>query len=143
MGELQLIAGGLPPTRKSWKPGQLSAGLSYEWRIDGRDSTGVTEGDVWKFEVSPTGLAARAHSLSPAHLRVGVPDGLLLQWKSGAKALSHDVYFGTSFPLPFQRNQTNTWWAPGPLIRGQVYYWRIDEVSEAGTRTGWTMRFTR
>ena len=31
---------------------------------------------------------------------------------------------------------------PGTLEPGRNYYWRVDEVSSTGTRTGFTWRFT-
>jgi hypothetical protein len=139
-GALGLVASGLSPATTTWNPSGLSAGVAYEWRVDGV-ATGVTEGDLWAFEVSPTGLAKRALPIAPTHLEGSTPAGTVLVWSAGAKALSHDVYFGTSFPLQFQGNQSALWWDPGPLTSGQAYYWRVDEVNGAGTTTGWTWRF--
>ena len=67
----------------------------------------------------------------------------MLHWKAGEGATSHDVYFGTSFPLTFQGNQTSGSFDPGPLATDETYYWRIDSVNGSGTTMGWTWRFTR
>jgi arylsulfatase A-like enzyme len=142
-GQLQLVATGVPFTTTTWDPGPLQAGVTYEWRVDGQDASGVTVGDVWSFEVSRAGLAARAEPVSPGHLQAAVPDGSVLVWQSGAGAESHDVYFGTSFPLAFQGNQRARWFDPGPLVAGETYYWRIDELNQAGRTMGWTSRFTK
>lgn len=68
-----------------------------------------------------------------------------LSWTAGAGADSHDVYFGTT-PTPgapeFRGNQPGTTFEPGSLIFGQTYYWRIDEVNEAGTTAGIVWVFT-
>ncbi|MCK4292440.1 MAG: VWA domain-containing protein [Planctomycetes bacterium] len=76
------------------------------------------------------------------------PDGAVsvridpvLSWTAGADAESHNVYFGTANPPMFQVNQTAMTFAPGPLSGYTTYYWRIDEVSSAGTITAgpvWT-----
>jgi hypothetical protein len=65
-----------------------------------------------------------------------------LSWTAGRGAISHDVYFGTSNPLPFIRNQTATIFDPGTMATGIKYYWRIDEVNHFGTTTGTVWSFT-
>ena len=142
-GDLQLVQAALPGGLGSWSLGALAASVSYEWRVDSVDGNGTTEGDVWSFETAAAGLARRARPVFPRHFQKSVSNGGVLSWKPGAKALSHDVYFGSAFPLTLQGNQTQTWWSPGPLTAGQVYYWRIDEVNASGTTRGWTARFRR
>ncbi len=65
-----------------------------------------------------------------------------LSWTAGADATSHNVYFGTSSPPPFIRNQTNTIYDPGTMDYDTTYYWRIDEIGPHGTTTGFTWSFT-
>ncbi|UCG56171.1 MAG: hypothetical protein JSU70_15025 [Phycisphaerales bacterium] len=71
------------------------------------------------------------------------PDGAegvktpLLQWRAGATAVAHDVYFGTN-PIPgpgeFVGQQTWTvYWHPAGLVPDTLYYWRIDEIEPDGT----------
>jgi hypothetical protein len=59
-----------------------------------------------------------------------------LRWTPGTAATSHDVYFGTTNPPQFRGNQTETEYDPHGLAEGTTYYWRIDEVNNAGTTTG-------
>ena len=68
----------------------------------------------------------------------------VLSWTAGAFAVTHDVYFGTSFDdvndadrsnpgevLVVQDQTETTYDPPGLLEYGQAYYWRIDEVNGA------------
>jgi hypothetical protein len=65
-----------------------------------------------------------------------------LSWTAGVDATSHDVYFGTTSPPPFIRNQAATTYEPGTLAENTGHYWRIDEVGDYGTTTGTVWRFT-
>jgi hypothetical protein len=65
-----------------------------------------------------------------------------LSWTAGIYATSHDVYFGTSSPPPFVRNQTSTTFDPGKMTIGAKYYWRIDEVGYYDTTLGTVWSFT-
>jgi len=86
-----------------------------------------------------------AWSPDPADGATNVPLDATLGWSSGAGAVQHDVYFGTSFEdvnaasdpdvLPGRGRQDGNTYTPGALALGQVYYWRIDEVNEAATPT--------
>jgi hypothetical protein len=65
-----------------------------------------------------------------------------LSWTAGTDATSHDVYFGTSEPLPFIGNQTATTFEPGTLAQATMYYWRIDSVNDWGKTVGRVWSFT-
>jgi CubicO group peptidase (beta-lactamase class C family) len=65
-----------------------------------------------------------------------------LTWTAGSGATSHDVRFGTSFPLPLRGNQVGTSFVPGALQPNTTYYWRIDEKNGTGTREGTMWSFT-
>ena len=65
-----------------------------------------------------------------------------LSWAAGSNATSHDVYFGTSNPPPFIRNQTSTTFDPGTMAYDTIYNWRIDEVNISGKITGTVWSFT-
>ncbi len=73
-----------------------------------------------------------------------VPRDVVLSWAAGESAVTHDVYFGTSFDdvnaasrsnprgVLLSQSQTGTTFdPPGILDFGQTYYWRIDEVNGA------------
>ncbi len=73
-----------------------------------------------------------------------IPRDVVLSWTPGDTAVTHDVYFGTSFddvnaatrsnPLGVLLSQSQpgtTFDPPGILDFGQTYYWRIDEVTGA------------
>jgi outer membrane protein assembly factor BamB len=65
-----------------------------------------------------------------------------LSWTAGYWSTSHDVYFGTSNPPPFIRNQTDTIYDPGTLAYETTYYWQINEAGPGGTTTGVIWSFT-
>jgi len=87
-----------------------------------------------------TALPGQASNPSPADGATKVAlSGTILSWTAGTGATSHDVYFGTNptpGPSEFQGNQTDTTFDPGDLVKLTMYYWRIDEVNDAGTTTG-------
>ena len=75
---------------------------------------------------------------------VDIPRDAVLSWVSGSSAVTHDVYFGTSFEdvnaasrenalgvLVSQDQSANTYDPEGLLEFGTTYYWRIDEVNGA------------
>jgi len=83
----------------------------------------------------------------PYDAAVGVEINPTLSWSSGATAVAHDVYFGTSYnnvnnatvtnPLGVlvSQGQTSNSYNPGTLSYNRTYYWRVDEVDEQGNRT--------
>ena len=75
-----------------------------------------------------------------------------LSWRPGSFAVSHDVYFGTSFDdvnegaegtyfgntsVTFQAIGFSGFPAPDGLLPGTTYYWRIDEVNDANAASPW------
>lgn len=70
-----------------------------------------------------------------------------ISWSAGLNATAHEVYFGSSFDdvndatdpnvPPGRGRQDANSYDPGPLELGQTYYWRIDELSEAGGSEPW------
>ena len=65
-----------------------------------------------------------------------------LSWTAGSKAMSNDVYFGTSSTPPFVCNQIDTTFDPGTMDYETRYYWRIDQVSKWGVTSGQLWSFT-
>ena len=85
---------------------------------------------------------------SPAVGGSDVPRDVILSWKPGPFAASHDVYFGTSRAdvdsataadpqgvLAGAGQDANTFDPAGLLAFGQTYYWRVDEVNAAPDST--------
>ena len=83
-----------------------------------------------------------SYSPQPANSKTEVPRDVVLGWKAGTYADTHDVYFGTAFAdvneasianwqtaLLRQGHDDTTYVLPDPLEFGQTYYWRVDEVN--------------
>ena len=86
-----------------------------------------------------------AYAPHPTVGEIGVRRDIILSWTPGAYAKKHDVYFDTDFSKVTDANRTNTlgvlvnkdqtattYDPPGFLKSSTTYYWRIDEVNEAG-----------
>jgi len=86
--------------------------------------------------------AAKSSEPLPNHEATDVPpDDVVLSWTPGTYVLTHDVYFGTSFddvksatatadPAGvYMGSQDLNAYATVPLKLGQIYYWRVDEIS--------------
>ncbi len=96
-------------------------------------------------DLGPDGYQANTASIiAPADGATDVLRTTSLTWKSGAKAATHDVYFGTSLESVSNAGRTdalgvlvsrgqdaNSYDPPARLDLGQTYYWRIDEVNAA------------
>jgi hypothetical protein len=90
----------------------------------------------------PTEPPEPATNPDPADGATSVTTTPTLTWSAGARAESHEVYFGTTPTPPFQGNQTETSFSPGTLQLDTTYYWRIDEVNSLGTTNGAVWSFT-
>jgi len=95
----------------------------------------------------------------PLALLLSPEDGAMLEatwanlsWRAGSYAVSHDLYFGTSFDDvndsaegTFAGNMSDAFQvvgfpgfpAPDGLVPGTTYYWRIDEVNDANAASPW------
>ncbi len=129
-------------TGTAFNPGQMSLGTTYYWRVDSVNDHGTTAGDLWSFTTLSPNPPTRATLVSPVDGATDVPNGADPAWKWGGSARSYNVYFGTSNPPPFQRNQTGFSFDPGPMIYCTTYYWQIDAVNDDGTTTGEVWSFT-
>ncbi len=85
---------------------------------------------------------------TPEDGAVDVRRDAALEWRPGATAVAHDVYFGTSVDdvsaadrsnpsgvLVSQGQDVNSLDPEGLLEFGQTYYWRVDEVNGAPDNT--------
>jgi hypothetical protein len=98
--------------------------------------------DTVAVTAAPRAGPDRASDPEPPHLSTSAGINADLSWTAGARADSHNVYFGTTNPPPSRGNQTATTYDPGTMVPGATYYWRIDEVNASGTTTGLVWRFT-
>ena len=85
----------------------------------------------------------QAANPNPAKAATNVALTADLSWTAGSGAVSHDVYFGTTNPPPFQQNQAGITFDPGTMAPGTTYYWRIDgKDASDNTTTGTLWSFT-
>jgi hypothetical protein len=84
---------------------------------------------------------------------LNLSDGIVLSWESGEGAVSHDLYLGTNFddvnhatksqPMGcYKGNLSIDSYAASGLVRGQTYYWRVDEVDYSTIHKGHIWSFT-
>ena len=114
----------------TFDPCALTPEQTYYWRIDEVNST-TYKGNVWRFTVKNPYIASAPNPVKNAF---NIPADTILSWTKGIAANSHDVYLGTSFSdvntattPTVTRTEPN--YAPGNLLFGQTYYWRVDEVN--------------
>ncbi|MHC4439606.1 MAG: hypothetical protein ACYS3S_19795, partial [Planctomycetota bacterium] len=93
----------------------------------------------WVTNIPPNTEIAR--SPNPANEATDVPlDNVILSWKPGEFANTHDVYFGMNFDdvndatkdspeYKTTKPLGDESYAPGPLNLDTDYFWRIDEVN--------------
>lgn len=82
--------------------------------------------------------------LSPENGAADQDINVQLDWEDAPNAASYDVYFGTTYPAPFEVNVSDSFYEPGPLAYNETYYWRIvakNECSE-GTCCEWVFTTT-
>lgn len=131
----------------------ISTGKLYAYGGSGDVQTDYDITTPGKTTITGTYNPNLASYPSPANYAVDVALNAQLGWTAGAGAISHDVYFGTSFSdvnnadhsTPagvFKGNQPGVTYNPGALTPEQTYYWRIDEVSGSTTYKGNVWRFT-
>jgi pectinesterase len=66
----------------------------------------------------------------------------VLKWVPARNAISHKVYFGKTISPTLKKIQKSHSFTPGKLKPKTTYYWRVDEVTDAGTLPGPLWRFT-
>ncbi|MHC4207532.1 MAG: carbohydrate binding domain-containing protein, partial [Planctomycetota bacterium] len=101
--------------------------------------------------IGPKGTA-EAGSPEPADGAIDVLRDVMLSWKEGNDAVSHEVYLGTDFNDVNNADTTDltgiyrgnrelamAFYIPteSPLEWNQTYYWRIDEVNDADPNSPW------
>jgi len=90
---------------------------------------GTQEASMSLGEVSALPTLGQISHHCPADGEKGVDVHVQLSWSRALYAHSYDIYFGTSNPPPFVRNQADTTYSPAMLERNVDYYWRVDAVN--------------
>lgn len=126
-----------------WFHGRIDDVRLYNWPLSADELLIVMEGG----EGFP--LARRP---DPADGAVLGATWVNLLWTPGSFAVSHDLYFGTSFddvsasaegtfvgnPVTASQLVGFTGFpAPDGLVPGTIYYWRVDEVNDADPNSPW------
>jgi hypothetical protein len=83
-------------------------------------------------------IPVQAREPSPALGELDVNLDVMLSWRQGREAASHDISFGTDIDAvidgtAFVETVTENSYQPGTLDYGQRYYWKINEVNEAAS----------
>jgi hypothetical protein len=83
-------------------------------------------------------IPVRAREPNPADGATGVGPNVVLGFRAGREAATHDVYLSTDEQAVIDGNApvttvTETSYDAGALDLGKTYYWRVDEVNEAQT----------
>jgi alpha-galactosidase len=120
--------------------GCSGADITGDSKVDAEDLAIFVETWLMAWTIPPLPAPASIVHPDDRERNVDINDDLI--WTAGADAISHDVYFGTTNPPPFIRNQAATTYDPNTMDEGTGYYWRIDEVNEWGKTTGTVWRFT-
>jgi subtilisin family serine protease len=102
--------------------------------VDFKDLAAFAENWLWLL------CTRQASNPNPADDATGIVVDANLSWTPGDRAALHKVYFGSDpCALPLVATQPvghESYDPPGDLIRGTTYYWRIDEVNDAGPHPG-------
>ena len=104
------------------------------------------EGDyVAGIDPSEVASPGKARGPSPADGSVVDTTQVMLQWKAGGLATSHNVYFGESLDEVTEGTVEPVTTgaallmvgADAPLTPGKTYYWRVDEVNDVHPDSPW------
>jgi hypothetical protein len=93
-------------------------------------------GPIFGVKSGVEGAPGSATALSPLPDSPQVAPPIELKWTAGTGAVSHQVFFGETYPPnPVGPPQTSTSYTPDlSLIKGNTtYYWGVDELSASGT----------
>jgi len=89
-------------------------------------------------EVSFLYIPVHAREPSPVSGATDVDVDVILGWRAGREAASHDVYISVDpNALALAGSVTGPIFDTASLALGQIYHWRVDEVNDAETPTTW------
>jgi hypothetical protein len=119
-------------TTTTYNPGTLTYGVTYYWRIDGKNDTGTTTGDVWSF-------ATVAQGVRTMNVIIAVDDGFDLyvngEYKGSGASWSHAQMYNWIAPLTGENvvavKAVNTAYGAGMIAE------LIIDGNRVGTGTTW------
>ncbi|MBP7051471.1 MAG: hypothetical protein KBE65_10695 [Phycisphaerae bacterium] len=136
----------------------LTAGQFYRVRMEYYEKGGGAVAQLsWESpsiarDIIPTGvlqLPVHATNPYPANGSASAPQTPVLSWTAAPAAAQQDVYFGedaaavadadatTAGIYQGRQDAAESTFEPGDLEWNKTYYWRVDEVNDAGTGSPW------
>jgi hypothetical protein len=111
------------------------------------DNWGVVSPIVSLSEVRFFYTPAQAFEPTPTDAATDIALDATLTWRPGREATSHQVYFGTDADAvaagtAASKTVADHSYTPGVMDFGTTYYWKVDEVGDAGTYAGDVWSFT-
>jgi hypothetical protein len=137
---------------------ELVEGNTYSIVMEMYDNSGSATAQLsWESPSTPKqfipqaalSLPVKAGSPYPYNGAAEVKQELILEWRAGDHASSHQVYFDTDEEAVRNANTGSSEYKgirplgsesydPGQLEWGTTYYWRIDEVNSTNSDSPWT-----
>jgi hypothetical protein len=136
--DLSTELAGQPNARLRFRYNTFGDPLGYYWQIDNVLLDVFGGGGPPPLGDPP----AAASTPFPAVDEVDLAIDTVVNWSVGDDSKWHHVHFGTSSPPPLVSIQGGSGFNPGLLQYDTTYYWRVDEVNDAGTTAGTEWRFT-
>lgn len=137
---------------KTWDPGTLTKGVTYYWKVIAKDENGSTSSATWRFQTElPPCLdpPLAACTPTPSNNQGNRNRDVNLAWQCGTsacgKAVTYDVYFGTTATLGEEQKVGTTSSKSWPLPRldgGTKYYWKVVTRDANGETAGPVWNFT-
>jgi len=114
-------------------PGTLESSTTYYWRIDEKNASGTTTGDLWSFKTSST-TAGKTSNPKPEYRAKYVRKTTLLTWDEASNASYYKLHMGTG-SLKYIDDIQDPGYDPGYLKSNTLYFWRVDAVNAEGSVT--------
>lgn len=122
------------------QPFDFDINLTYYWRVDTRNASGTTQGELWQF--TTPAMAPQATNPFPADGATGVATNAVLSWSPSPGTWWYDLQFGDANPPPYVGFQAETTYTPGTLSSNTTYYWVVSPGSAGGSTQGELWSFT-
>jgi len=136
LGDVEFARASGLPTYVANTTIDMSGILAKYVRLTAKSNWGGILNQYGLSEVQFSFIPVQARAPIPALRQTDVDLDVVLDWRSGREATSHDVYFSTDKDAvvngtALAATVTESSYQPGTLEYGQRYYWKVDEVNEA------------